>query len=387
MAVSLIGVLPAVDAAAETYSGSCGDNVTWSLDTSTGVLTISGTGDMYDYIQLGGGGASTGYSPSWSSFNSDIQQVEIEDGVTSIGEQVFVDCENLKSIKIPSSVTSIGDYAFWCCKSLMSITIPDSVTSIGDEAFESCIDLTNITIGNGVTSIGQNAFWNCTSLTSITIPNSVTSIGYEAFEDCGITSVTIPKSVTYIGEQAFGYYYDDDKSDYVKTKNYKIYCYVGTAGEEYAINNGFDYELLDGSNTPNNPNSNQSNKPNNNSTKPNQTTTPTASPTNNKKTTPSTTKVSVSKPAKVKSVKLTAKKKKLNVSWKKVSGATGYEVMYAKNNKFTKGKKTVKVKKNKVILKRLKSKKKYFVKVRAYKTVNGNTNYGKWSKVVKKKVK
>ena len=94
----------------------------------------------------------------------------------------------------------------------------------------------------------------------------------------------------------------------------------------------------------------------------------------------------VTKPAKVKSVKLTAKKKKLNVKWKKISGATGYEVMYAKNNKF-KGKKTVKVKKNKVTIKRLKSKKKYFVKVRAYKKANGNTSYGKWSKVVKKKVK
>ena len=102
---------------------------------------------------------------------------------------------------------------------------------------------------------------------------------------------------------------------------------------------------------------------------------------------PSTPKVTAQKPAKVKSVKLTAKKKKLNVQWKKVSGATGYEVMYATNNKFTKNKKTVKVKKNKVTLKRLKSKKKYYVKVRAYKKANGDTNYGKWSKVVKKKAK
>ena len=102
---------------------------------------------------------------------------------------------------------------------------------------------------------------------------------------------------------------------------------------------------------------------------------------------PSATKVTAQKPAKVKSVKLTAKKKKLNVSWKKVNGATGYEVMYATNNKFTKNKKTVKVKKNKVTIKRLKSKKKYFVKVRAYKKEKGSTKYGKWSKAVKKKVK
>ena len=108
----------------------------------------------------------------------------------------------------------------------------------------------------------------------------------------------------------------------------------------------------------------------------------TASP----KVTPPTA-TTVTKPAKVKVVKLKAKKKKLNVSWKKVSGATGYEVKAATNNKFTKNKKTVTVKKNKVTIKNLKPKKKYFVKVRAYKLANGRKYYGKWSKVVKKKVK
>ena len=121
---------------------------------------------------------------------------------------------------------------------------------------------------------------------------------------------------------------------------------------------------------------------------------PTASPNTKSPTTKSTqttTKLNntatVTKPAKVKSVNLKAKKKKLNVKWKKVSGATGYEVKAATNSKFTKGKKTVTVKKNKVTIKNLKPKKKYFVKVRAYKTINGNTSYGKWSKTVKVKVK
>ena len=104
-----------------------------------------------------------------------------------------------------------------------------------------------------------------------------------------------------------------------------------------------------------------------------------------KVTPPTTTKVV--KPAKVKALRLKAKKKKLKVSWKKVSGATGYEVKAARNRKFTKGKKTVSVKKNKVTLKNLKSKKKYYVKVRAYKLANGRKYYGKWSKVGKKKTK
>ena len=111
-------------------------------------------------------------------------------------------------------------------------------------------------------------------------------------------------------------------------------------------------------------------------------------PTTQAKKVSNNTAKKVTKPAKVKNVRLKVKKKKkMNVSWKKVSGATGYEVKAATNNKFTKGKKKVTVKKNKVTIKNLKPKKKYFVKVRAYKLANGRKYFGKWSKVVKKKTK
>ena len=96
----------------------------------------------------------------------------------------------------------------------------------------------------------------------------------------------------------------------------------------------------------------------------------------------------VTKPAKVKSVKLkNKKKKKIKVTWKKVSGAKGYQIQYAQNKKFTKKKKEKYAKKNKVMLKKLK-KKKYFVRVRAYKIdSDGNKVFGKWSKVKKITVK
>ena len=178
---------------ADVKTGKCGDNVTYSLDTETGVLTISGTGDMADY--------ST-YSPF--DDNNSVESVIIENGVTSIGGGVFEYCTSLISVTIPNSVTSIGDSAFFGCTSLTSVTIPNSVTSIGDSAFYNCTSLTSVTIPNTVTSIGDSAFYNCTSLTGVTIPDSVTSIGRSAFSTCkSLISVTIPNSVTSIGRSAF----------------------------------------------------------------------------------------------------------------------------------------------------------------------------------------
>ena len=159
-----------------SMGGLCGDNAKWILDNATGTLTISGTGDMYDYNDY--------FSVPWYAFTEDIKKVVINNGITSIGDHAFYNCTSLTSITIPDSVTSIGDHAFENWASLTSITIPDSVTSIGAMAFYYCLSLTSITIPNSVTSIGNGAFENCISLTSITIPNSVTSIGYSAFENC-----------------------------------------------------------------------------------------------------------------------------------------------------------------------------------------------------------
>ena len=235
--------------------GECGDNLTWTL-TDDGVLTISGTGEMYDY--------KSSFDPPWRSDPALVKSIIIESGVTSICAYAFENCESLTSVTIPDSITSIGDYAFnWCgslteisvsanndtylsvdgvlfnknqsmlvcvpgrktgayvipdsvtsigngalscCASLTSVTIPDSVTSIGNWAFNSCSSLTSVTIPNSVLSIGDAAFNDCYSLMSMTIPDSVTSIGGSAFFECtSLTSVTIPDSVTSIGNWAFYY--------------------------------------------------------------------------------------------------------------------------------------------------------------------------------------
>jgi len=189
----LITLLVSLSAYAEK-SGTCGANLKWKL-TDEGVLTITGTGKMQDW--------EWGITRPWSP-DSNIKQVIIGDGVTTIGDYAFSYCEALTSITIPNSVTTIGRGAFDSCSSLTSITIPNSVTTIEREAFSSCSSLTSITIPNSVTTIEDYAFYSCSSLTSITIPNSVTTIGAGAFYYCrSLKSVTIPNSVTTIGGGAF----------------------------------------------------------------------------------------------------------------------------------------------------------------------------------------
>ena len=229
MLLSIVSVVDLSAYADTLTTGKCGVNVTYSFDTSTGMLTISGTGKM------------TGYSYYHSPFykNTNIESVSIEDGVTSIGDGTFCYCENLTSITIPNSVTSIGNYAFSDCTSLTSVTIPNSVTSIGERAFDGCSRLTSVTIPNSVTSIGVAAFSSCRSLTDVTIPDSVISIGDSAFFGCiNLTSVTIPDSVTVIGSNAFydtPYY--NDKSNWINGVLYMSNCLLNTNNDFNFTNN------------------------------------------------------------------------------------------------------------------------------------------------------
>ena len=161
----LVGLLPTVAlwSSAATYSGTCGTNVKWSLNTDTGVLTISGSGAMTDYAQSS--------KVPWYSYRNSIKTASIESGVTRIGSYAFSNCSSLTSVTIGDSVASIGDSAFRNCSSLTSVTIPDSVTSIGSYAFYSCSSLTSVTIPDSVTSIRDAAFDACDNLLRVTVLN------------------------------------------------------------------------------------------------------------------------------------------------------------------------------------------------------------------------
>ena len=133
-----------------------------------------------------------------------ITSITIPDGVKSIGNEAFYNCTGIKSVTLPSSVTYIGEKAFIDCKKLETISIPDSVTFLGDNAFENCIKLANVILSGSLTAIGDKVFSWCNSLTGITIPDGVTEIGERAFSNCKmLQSISIPDSLTKIDAGAF----------------------------------------------------------------------------------------------------------------------------------------------------------------------------------------
>ena len=180
--------------AAAVDSGTCGENLTWTLDDE-GVLTISGTGAMYDY--------SYAKSP-WYSHRASIQYIQVDNGVTSLGKDAFAACSKITEAVLPDTLTLIGDSAFYQCKALKRITIPEGVTEVGTNAFTDCTVLAQVSLPGSLRTIGLKAFCKCSTLTEVTIPEGVVNLGQEAFSECiALQTVSLPATLTQVGGRAF----------------------------------------------------------------------------------------------------------------------------------------------------------------------------------------
>ncbi len=221
-----LSIIPPTEASAATEiaSGSCGDNLTWSL-TDDGVLTITGVGEM-EYID----------GENWNNYSNDIRSVIIGDGVTNVMEYAFSCCCNINRVTLPYGLERIDDSAFVDCENLNTINFPEGLISIGMMALHGT-NLKTVNIPASVTSIDNIAFNDINGLTDInvaadnmtyashdgallnkdktilifcpngkssyTVPDTVKTIGEYAFCGENITSVTIPDSVIEIEDFAF----------------------------------------------------------------------------------------------------------------------------------------------------------------------------------------
>ena len=156
--------------------GTCGENLTWSLNRKTGVLTIYGTGKMDTFLS-----GNLEEEMPWYDLRSQIKTVVVGDGVTSISQCAFVECTNLTNISISESVLEIGSRAFGGCSALRNVTLPEGLTKICDNTFANCTALTEITIPSKVAFINAYAFYECDGLRSIIFTGKAPTIQLAAF--------------------------------------------------------------------------------------------------------------------------------------------------------------------------------------------------------------
>ena len=136
----------------------------------------------------------------------DMEEIILPAKLKSIGDDMLIFCQSLKSLNIPESVQEIGLRAFLGCSSLKSMKLPIGITEIKSGLLSGCTNLTSIDIPYTTEEIGHNAFRNCTSLKSIELPYSLNNMGISVFYGCtALTSVTIPKNIRYISDYTFYY--------------------------------------------------------------------------------------------------------------------------------------------------------------------------------------
>lgn len=366
--------------------------------------------------------------------NEYVKEVVIPDGVTTIETEAFMNCPNLKTVSIPSGMTTIEPLAFFMCENLENINLGKKLTEIQANTFYGCASLKKIAIPNTVTDIYEYAFMGCTSLEKVAIPNSVTYIGNGAFRDCtNLKELSIPSKVKEIGKEA------------ISGSKVTIVCEAGSVAESYAKENKVAVNVVE---KINNVTAEADLLPT--IVVPTEAPEVTKAPEvvsytikyvlnggkiSGEKVTSYNGKTNVSLPKATRKgydfvgwykdskykTKVTAIKKgttgnlKLYAKWekvkkpskpaissvknskskkmtvklkKKVSGAKGYEMVYATDRKFKKNDKTVRFSNLSKTVSKLKKGKTYYVKVRAYKLDSANNRvYGAYSSVKKVTIK
>lgn len=220
----------------KAQNGVCGDNLTWSFNSETGELTITGTGEMYDYDY---------FTAPWYPYEANIEKLNIGNGITYIGKYSFNGLMNIQEVTIPNTVEIIGNDSFDNCGSLRIVNIPPSVKKIENAAFGSYaykhLDEVNIQdleawlIINFVSSssnpagISKSFKLNGEELTTIVIPEHITELKAFVFYNCSnIENFTTNGQVNGIHDSSLiGTKWYNNQSDGVIYFDKVLYDYKG----------------------------------------------------------------------------------------------------------------------------------------------------------------
>lgn len=274
------------------------------------------------------------------SFNGckNIEKVNWNAGV-DIPMGCFQFSDSLKEVNITTEITALRNWCFKGCKNLLKIEIPKTVNNIAQSSFQNCISLTEVNIPKGVTGFAHYVFAGCSSMQKVyfypLICPNMTNTTWSGIPDQSVE--------VYIPEGSNGY--EDNKE-------------IARIAKKFVVFKGEQEELEQGKTEQENP--------------------------THKDDLNSKTEISV-KGTKIQKIKKVSSRK-ISVSWKKRTGITGYEVQYSADKGFKKKVKTKRIKKassTKTTLKLSGNSKRYYVRIRTYKLVNGERICSKWSKTTK----
>ena len=340
---------------ATVKSGSCGPNVKWTLDDS-GLLTISGSGDMDNYFAFWEVNGGVG-----------IKRAVVEEGVTSLALNTFNGCEWLESVSLPDSLENILASAFSDCRSLTRVDIPYGVPWISGYCFAGCYSLTRVTVPESVTEVVDHAFDNCPRLTLY---------GYDGST---IETYANENGIPFVSLGAAPARPSKPKHSVMDSKiTVKDQVYTGKALKPAVkvvlngktLTRGRDYTVSYSYNT--------------------NIGTALVEVTGIGDYTGTAMTGFKINPKAVTGLKLTAGKGKMTASWKKVPGGVGgYQLQYGLKKNFSGAKKVTVSKAATVrrVLKNLKKGKIYYVRIRAWKKDSGKTYWSAWSGAKKVRVK
>ncbi|MDY5991269.1 MAG: leucine-rich repeat domain-containing protein [Oscillospiraceae bacterium] len=203
-------------------SGTCGENLTWVLDISTGKLKISGKGEMEKY----------NYSPNspWYDDRAYIKSIDVENGVTSIGDYAFYNCIYVESVKLPNTLIKIGEYAFYNLKLLNSIDLPNNIEKIGQSAFIFCKSIESIKIPNKLQVLEKSVFSNCYKLNKIVVSASVKEIMENAFA----SNAAYQREIDFLGDMP-----KFDSAAFTNSDNTTIYYHCNNKTWDKVLFNNF----------------------------------------------------------------------------------------------------------------------------------------------------
>ncbi len=204
------------------HQGKCGEEVSYLFDPESGVLTLTGTGDMYDYNGTWQLDDPEGAPPDpsretapWVEFKEEILSVYIGDGITSIGDNAFEQCWNLGDVRIGKDVKRIGDQAF-LASSLSEVVLPE-----------------------GLEELTECAFNYCESLEKVFLPESLKNLKPWVFNECKSLNTVILGDDTQLDAEAI---HCENHEDQSCLSNVVLYVTPGSNAEKSAQEHGYTYK-------------------------------------------------------------------------------------------------------------------------------------------------